>query len=284
MTWRSVIGSTFAALLVATTASAATITGTLGIGGGVFYDNLAVGTGLAIIDFDPTGTGEGDGNIIKAATGYFSATAGLVACTNCFDIYDLTNSPGAAGVSPAGPMFAPAGTDLTVVATHFGKNFLHGFTAEPGLHFDLQQIPLQSGTPCTTGAEETCVLGGFKLTETEAGLRVSFDVYGWFRNNLDMDPEDEDEGFFKGAFSTTFTGMTMEEARDRIALAGGPEDLKCLVDNDGNGTIDEEVTCTWDANFVPSAIPEPATLLTFGLGSAAVAAARRRRAKKQSAQ
>jgi hypothetical protein len=290
MTWRSVFSGTLAAFFaLAASANAANITGTLGIGGGVFYDNLAAGTGLAIIDFDPTGGGEGEATVIKAATGYFSATAGLAPClggnTTCaLDIYDLTNSAAAGGVAPAGPMFAPAGADLTAVPSHFGKNFLHDFNDPDadGLHFDLFQIVLQPGVPCTTGLETTCVLGPFVLTETAEGLRIAFDVLGWFRNDTDNDGDDDDEGFFKGAFSTTFLGITMEEARDRIALPGGPEDLLCQVDNDGDGDIDEEVTCTWDSNFAPAVIPEPATLLTFGAGSAALAAIRRRRAKRAS--
>ena len=263
MTWRSVVGCTLAAVLgLASSANAALIDGTLGIGGGVFYDTLDP-VGGAIIDFDPTGGGEGDALVVKAATGYFTGIG--VSFGDELDIYDLTNVAAAAGVAPAGPMYAPAGVDLTTVPTHFGENFLHSFEDSPGLHFDLQYILLQSGTPCVTGLETTCVLGPFVLTETEAGLRISFDVLGWFRNGLD-------EGFFSGAFSTTFLGLTMEDARDRLTTG---QDLKCQ-------TTTGEVTCTFDANFAPSVIPEPATLLTFGLGSAALAAVRRRRAKKGS--
>ena len=36
----------------------------------------------------------------------------------------------------------------------------------------------------------------------------------------------------------------------------------------------------WTATFIATAVPEPATMLTFGLGTAVLAAHRRRRAKK----
>ena len=241
--------------------SAATITGHIGFGGSVVYDTLApTPSADATIDFydEQTGLpdktlGGGNGQVLRVGptSGYFTGLSGYA------EIKDITNAasdqPPSLLVIP-GFNYGPA-----------GLQFLSNFTGMAGLEFDLTRLDTQGGATCT-GAESgnvTCVEGPFVLTGTDNGIRISFDVHGFFRRGID-------EGYYKGSFATTFNGLTFTALWAKLAAG---EDIMCGVNN-------AELACTLDANFDPDVIPEPATVMSFGLGSALLALAVRRRAAK----
>jgi len=279
MKWSSVVFGSVVALLglaAPMTVSAAPIVGTLGISGGVIYDTRgAAGSGLSIVDFAPPGGGTGTSGVtISTQSGYFTPIDPFSQAT----ILDITNDITAVGVP--GPAYVPAGIDLGPAGI---GGFLRNFTDPDvaglypaGLHFDLTQLLNQAGPACT-GAEtigNSCVEGPFALQDTAAGVRVNFDVLGYFRNGVD-------EGYFAGAFSTTFLGLHFQDAGSshneglftRLDVTG--RDLACIT---AQGT---DISCTFDANFANvAAVPEPASLMTFGAGAALLAMVRRRRAAK----
>jgi len=274
MKWSSVAFGSVVALLglaAPTTVSAAAIVGTLGISGGVIYDTRGAGTGLSIIDFAPPGGGTGTSGItISTQSGFFTPIDPFSTAT----ILDLTNDLTAVGVP--GPAYAPGGAIVNVGG--FLRNFSDPDVAgayPAGLHFDLTQLVNQSGPACvgTETIGDSCVEGPFALQDTVNGVRVNFDVFGYFRRGAD-------EGFFKGAFSTTFLGLHFQDAGSshgeglftRLDVTG--RDLACIT---AQGT---DISCTFDANFANAVIPEPASLLTFGAGAALLAMVRRRRAVK----
>jgi hypothetical protein len=203
---------TVAALGVNTPATAAPLIGTLGISGGIVYDTLNT-TGGAILDFTPLGTGVGQFVDVGIATGYFDTVLGL-GIGDTGQILDLTNLASAAGVP--GPVYAPPGVPNLGI-----DDFLSAFTGAAGLTFELSQVVLQSGTPCTgsEGLGDTCVIGPFSISQTNLGVRIAFDILGWFING-------SDSGFYSGAFSTTFRGRTFADLF--AALATG-SDFTCAA-------------------------------------------------------
>jgi len=268
MRWNSfIVGSGALALLsvaVPHSAQAATITGHLGFAGTGIYDTLD-NTGGATIDFydELTGTPDataGDGQMIRLnnATGYFTGIVGYA------NIKDMTNSivdvPPSTEVIP-GFNYGPAGL----------ANFISAFTDAnfSGLHFDIEKLLLQQGNTCTglEGQGDTCVEGPFSLTQTATGLDIVFDMTGWFRRTVN---NVLDEGYYKGHFTVGFDGETFAGLFAKLAAG---QDLVC-------GTATDPTPCEIRAGFDPTAVPEPATMLSFGLGSAVLAmVVRRRRAK-----
>jgi hypothetical protein len=251
MKWRSLVLASLvtAALGIPASAHAALITGTLGIGGGVTYDTLNT-SGDAGLDFDntflpPPTTPTGPFIQLKVATGYF-AGLGLTPLVTTGQIKNISDIPAGANYA-----VAPAGVPISV--TGFLDNFVN--PAVPGLHFNLEEIPLQPGPTCPpSGGATSCVEGPFVITQTATGLRIDFDVLGTFVNGADS-------GKYIGSFGITINDMTFATLGDRLTVSG--LDIAC-------GTNNLEVPCQFSADFNPLVLPEPATLLTFGLGSLAL--------------
>ena len=272
MKWSSVfIGGGLLALLglaAPSNVSAAAITGHLGLSGGAVYDTRPDGgpcplggCQLATIDFynftNPDLTA-GDGVVVNltGGTDYFANINPLSTAV----IRDMTNDPTDAPPS----LFVPVGVDLFPGSI---ANFLSQFSDPdyPTLHFDITQLLLQPGPACTggEGAGDTCVEGPFRLSESAAGgFSIKFDLLGFFRQGVD-------EGYYKGTFDITINNLTFSQLFARLNAG---LDIGCGAQNTG--------PCEVQANFDPQAIPEPTTLLTFGAGSAIMAAVRRRRAAK----
>jgi len=282
---------------LAVPAVAATITGHIGFSGGIAYATLDT-SGHAILDFTPLGTefaggtsgGSGVGSLITidGVTNYFAAFNAITNPTGhgagiptfskdgvnaaTVTVQDLTNS--AAATYGA---FAPTG----VLGAPLVANFLNTFTSAilpafyTGLHFDLTEVLVAPGAACT-GAEtigQSCSEGPFTIEDTLNGIRVNFDVLGTFVNGADS-------GKYNGSFAADFNGLHFQSGADgsdglfkRLDVTGA--DLMC-------GTGNATTNCTVTGNFDPvPTVPEPLTLLTFGSGSAFLAAMLRRRRKNQ---
>ena len=260
-------------------AEALAITGSIGFGGAVIYDNLctdcpAPGTeaGAAIIDFLPPGTGVGTAQAtIFTMTGYFAGNGGVsgvndgalandgLTAGSLSDIQDMTNVFAAS--APGGPAYAPGGPNFVA---DFIDNLLDPDAED--LHFDLTEVLLQSGPNCAISLVSGCVASGiFKLTQEANGVSVDFDVLGNFVNGTDF-------GYFQGIFGAEFNGHTLASL---FAAIDAGNDIDC------SPSSTNVTPCTWSANFIEAPdVPEPATLLTLGIGASALAASRRRRAKK----
>ena len=150
--------------------------------------------------------------------------------------------------------FAPVNTAISV------ENFLT-MAAQPGYDFTLTFIPLGTGSAaeCTNDAGDTCTPPGspFTITNLASGSSVAFNVRGTLENGGDV------VSTWVGRFSTQLPVRALT-ALGQIAQFGF-------------------VQASQSANFEVTFIPEPATLLTFGAGTALLAAHRRRRNKKNQA-
>jgi len=254
---------------LAANASAAPIVGTLTLSGGsVLFDSGAAALGDETLDFTPLGVGGGFLSVITS-NGYFTGMASTIPGGPFYGgkTLDLSND----ATPPAGAAFAPPGVLISV------PDFLSDFDA-PGfepitgndLSFELLFMPL-SAAPACTGAEavgDSCSVAGsqFTLTRELTGTGVSFTVIGLFKANAGAD-----EGLGTGIYTASILGLTPFDIVSRI-LAG--------LDVGIGPNQDEPFG--WDANFrsIDNTVPEPATLLTFGIGAAFLAIRRRRRAVK----
>jgi len=287
------VGALAALMGVAEPAHAAVITGTLGVAGSVVYDNLLVpvggGTqcpgnptcGLSVVDFAdfgvtvPTGTGTSAVQIGSHTIFFANVDSNTTA-----QIFDLTNVP-LGGVPPAtGPAYAPAGVDLTTIYGPAGlqgelQAFSDADASAENLHFDMTSV-INQGFTCTGSESEvagtSCSEGPFVITRTVAGIHIDFDVLGFFRTGLQgcVGAACTNEGFYSGQFGTDFVGLTFAELFNRLDVTG--EDIGC-----GGTDNDTTAGCTFSGTFKSAAVPEPATLTMFGLGSLFVARARRKK-------
>ena len=221
--------------------AAAPISGSLRIAGTVVVS-------ATMIDWVPTGGPEGSLNTLDG-TGYFS---------NIFNPID-----------PTDPAYVGDAIDLIGQALPL-PNFLNEFEERPldvaseydDLSFTLTQIIAPTAAPCAgteTAVGTVCSLGVFTLRQTATGVDISFDVRGNF-----VDLTYGDDGTLNkavGLYTTQLSGATIASVSTTI---------------DGGGSI----RTTYSADYTATAVPEPATMLTFGLGTAALAAHRRRRAAK----
>ncbi|HUK34202.1 MAG TPA: PEP-CTERM sorting domain-containing protein, partial [Vicinamibacterales bacterium] len=225
------------------------------------YDTMGAGTGLAGLDYDtalppPTGP-TGPFIQVTVATNYF-AGIGMTVFQTTGSILNTTNNP----VPPANYTFAPSG--VTIDVPDFLQNFNNCLGLCNGLHFDLTEIPDQPGSPCTSagpGVGNSCSEGPFIITQTVTGIRIDYDVLGTFVNGADSNT-------YIGSFGVTLNGLTFADLGNRLLNTG--ELVACGAGNNSQ-------PCSFTANFNPYVLPEPATLLTFGLGSLGLARLRRRK-------
>ncbi len=273
MKWSSIAFGSVVALLglaVPGSVSAGTITGHVNMAGAIVYDVRGAGTGLSVLDIAPPGGGSGSVVELLGMTDYFAGVGGgcvgtclpndgltfLSAATMLDTTNDITAAPPAT--------FAPSGVPLAVA------NYISAFTDPdaPGLHFDLTQIADQAGPACTgaEGVGDSCVEGPFSILGTNEGLRINFDFFGYFVNGADS-------GFYHGSLASTILGMSFAELFTRLDVTGA--DIMC-------GNNNSSAPCSFDLNLDPTAVPEPASMLTFGAGAAVLAMMRRRRAAKAS--
>ena len=137
------------------------------------------------------------------------------------------------------------------------------FGAMPGLNFVLdmivscEQASIDPATQCDAGLDSA-----FRFDQDAFGTTVVMNFVG----RVFDDANPSEIGNFIAKFDATFTGQTPEEI------------LQAFIDNG-------EITTVYSARKLVveqvQTVPEPATLLTFGAGTALLAAHRRRRAKKQ---
>ena len=230
-----------ASIAVASTAHASPI-GTIDVAG---LGNASVS--VATIDFGPPGGGVG-AFLVTAGDGSFAVvppgSVGTIA-----DL-DLT-------LAPPGP---PLGTPVTpfLVAPNPGALFA----------FDLRQIALGGGAPCTVAPgvggscspSEIVANTPLLLTQTSTGVAVSFSV-----NGVVFDLTDGSSAPYAGLFTMNLTRSEQNTV---------PEVLAALATPDGGGTF----SSSWSAEF--TVVPEPGTTATLALGLATFAARRARRSDR----
>jgi hypothetical protein len=237
-------------------ASAAPITGVLNITGSVI-------AGSATIDwYNPVLGGFGFFSTVNPGTEYFST------------IVNPAAPPGAAYFGSAIDLSAPP---VPV------NDFLHSFvTADPkysDLAFDLDGFFFPVAPPCDPthvyAVNESCSLGLFTLTQGSAAVEARLEIFGSFE-----DPTFGDNGSLNhatGIYTSQGALVICDDASCTIHLgvASTIQQVVAVIDRG------DYITASYSGAYTANAVPEPATLLTFGLGTAALAVHRRRRAKKQ---
>jgi hypothetical protein len=246
---RKLFGATLAilsmAVMGASTAQAAPITGTLNITGSVVVS-------ATTIDWIPADGTTGVVFTVDPGTGYFT------------DIFNPAVNP---------PYFATA-VDLGPGNPPPVAGFLDDFQESPevaseydDLSFTLSSVVAPSAPPCAGDGTDvgTCSFGFFTLTDTVNGVDVGFDINGFF-----VDPTYGDDGSLNSAIGLYTTQLDALAGFDTIQ-----DVIEAIVTPGGS------IRASYSAGItaVANEIPEPATLLTFGAG-AAFLASRRRRNKK----
>jgi hypothetical protein len=245
MRWKTILcSSAFALGVVASTASAAPITGVLNITG-------AANVTADAIDWIPLGGGTGEFVIVFPSSGYF-AGIDIPVNDNTGDSLDL----------PAGAF--PVEGFLDNFTTPYPEYDDLSFTLEG---FALPIVPV-CGTPDGSGvagdtAGESCVaFAGSPFTLTmgadEISTDINFNVFGSF-----VDPTFGDDGSLNnatGLYTANIANMTPLQIQATIAAGGA-------------------VGSSYSAQFIAQAqeVPEPITLTMTGLGLAALGYRRRTR-------
>jgi hypothetical protein len=232
------------ALGTAAPVTAAPITGILNITGSVIVS-------AANIDwYPPTGSLPGTFTTKSPGTEYFSTIVGAPLTPNGGSSLDL--GPAA----PPLPGFLNTFVGTTLPAEYVDLSFDLDAIIIPGSPACLDSTDYAAGTSCTYGV--------FLLTQGDSGVVVKMEVAGRFVDVTFGDPGTLNRA--TGIYTAQLTEPAINTIREVVTLING------------GGSIDTSYSATYTA----SAVPEPATLLTFGLGTAALAAHRRRRAKKES--
>jgi hypothetical protein len=199
------------------------------------------------IDWHPVGGPTGDATVQATTNGYFDPLDGLIAKE-----LDLVGLP--VGVQLGGGAGIPG-----------FETFPN--TPLPGLNFILDMI-LSCGQSSLFPAIE-CVAGPnspFRFDQDTEGTTVILNFRG---RVIDPIGAPNELSTFTAKFDATFTGMTPAQILDELTLVG---------------FIDSPYSARKVTVQQVQAVPEPATLLTFGAGTALLAAHRRRRAKKAAKQ
>lgn len=201
------------------------------------------------VDWTPLGTGEGVILTVGPGTDYFA---------------DIFNP----GVFP--PYHADS-ADLVGQSLPL-PNFLTGFEESPeipstydDLSFTLTQMVAPTAPACTgsEGPNQACSVGLFTLFQTAGGnVDVTFDVRGFFVNLTYGD--DGSQNTSGGIYTAQLPQTTTQQIVNTFGAGSG-------------------IDASYSATYTATAIPEPATLLTFGAGTLLIGALRRRRAKKSHA-
>jgi hypothetical protein len=166
--------------------------------------------------------------------------------TNYFNFLDLTFGDAIDlinGVHPVGVTFSL-------------PNFLT-FDADSGLSFELTYIAPCAGTDCLFPGTP------FNAYEKTGPTRTTVEMGMIGKVHDTTGPNGPGDAFWVGTWSADFANTTIAQLRAAFA-PGGP------------GFI----TAPYSADLKITAVPEPMTLLTFGTGTALMAAYRRRRTKK----
>jgi len=228
---------------------------------------LALGFAANASAANITGTLNFTGDVIVTASGIdFQDSDGV---SNAFT---LTPSTGYFSSMDTGILTPGYGSSVDLGAPPIA-GFLKDFKENPDvaseyddLTFDLHTIELPSVAPCDEtvhyGLNDQCALGPFTIVQTATGVGIRMDITGQF-----VDPTYMGGAITQatGVYTAQRSGTTVDEMLDAIAANPG---------------IQFENSYSAQIKAIPAEVPEPATLLTFGAGTALLAAHRRRRAKK----
>jgi hypothetical protein len=143
------------------------------------------------------------------------------------------------------------------------QNFLT-FDADPGLSFTLEAIASCDPATCFFPNTPFNIFQTFNDTTGEFDTTVQMALRGTVQDTSGPNGTGE-ISTFSASYTATFQGQTIAQV---------------MADFNADNQIDAPYSAEITARIVPTAIPEPATLLTFGAGTALLAAHRRRRAKQ----
>ena len=206
------------------------------------------------IDFYLTSDPTNEFGVLDSTPGDYFDSLPLFSTGDALDLNLVAQPPGPAGFAPL-------------------VNFLT-FDADPGLSFTLTGIA-ECTLNCFGGSPIIVTPSGvflnpFSATQESNGQggfnsQISIQVRGTVQDTTGGDGVSN----FTGSYTATFTGQSLADL---------------ILDFTADGQIDAGYDAEILVTASPTEVPEPATLLTFGAGTALLAAHRRRRAKKAAQQ